>query len=436
MDSEYSKLNNQQHHILNMNYMKQQQNMYNPQNQDLYKKMNMMNSSSFEYNDFNRNLQNNLKINTNYSIQNPNLYYIQQQNNNNINEYGINKLNSPTLNSPITTLPNNSAIINEKNLSLFEQNINDLDNEELMILKARMPQQITSSSNLKSSNAPIGLNNNITGKKKRPISIHTELSSQLLSPSLNNGKSINGPISAGVINKDSKSSLLTGNVNDLTHTTRSPLLEEFRNNKNKKFELNDIVGNIVEFSSDQYGSRFIQQKLEVASNDEKQMVFDEIYPKSLQLMTDVFGNYVIQKFFEYGTQQQKEKLASQMKGNVLKLSLQMYGCRVVQKALEHVLIDQQSNLIKELDGNILKCIKDQNGNHVIQKAIERIPTEYIQFIIDSFNNKMTELATHPYGCRVIQRVFENCTEEQTVRLANLNYLILIIYITNKLIIIY
>lgn len=48
-------------------------------------------------------------------------------------------------------------------------------------------------------------------------------------------------------------------------------------------------------SADQYGSRFIQQKLETATSDEKSMVFQEIFPQSLTLMTDVFGNYVIQK---------------------------------------------------------------------------------------------------------------------------------------------
>lgn len=48
-------------------------------------------------------------------------------------------------------------------------------------------------------------------------------------------------------------------------------------------------------SADQYGSRFIQQKLETATTDEKNMVFEEIFPQALSLMTDVFGNYVIQK---------------------------------------------------------------------------------------------------------------------------------------------
>ncbi|KAL9559043.1 hypothetical protein MBANPS3_000606 [Mucor bainieri] len=197
---------------------------------------------------------------------------------------------------------------------------------------------------------------------------------------------------------------------------RSPLLEEFRNNKNKKFGLRDIIHHVVEFSGDQHGSRFIQQKLETASSDDKQFVFDEILPNCLQLMTDVFGNYVIQKLFEHGNQAQKTVLAKHMEGHILSLSLQMYGCRVVQKALEYVLTDQQAVLIRELDGCVLKCVKDQNGNHVVQKAIERVPAQHIQFIIDTFYGQVYHLATHPYGCRVIQRMFEHCPEDQTIYL--------------------
>lgn len=54
-------------------------------------------------------------------------------------------------------------------------------------------------------------------------------------------------------------------------------------------------------SADQYGSRFIQQKLETATTEEKTMVYEEIMPHALALMTDVFGNYVIQKVLEAST---------------------------------------------------------------------------------------------------------------------------------------
>ncbi|KAL9228711.1 hypothetical protein vseg_004262 [Gypsophila vaccaria] len=193
----------------------------------------------------------------------------------------------------------------------------------------------------------------------------------------------------------------------------SSLLEEFKSNKAKCFELSEIAGHVVEFSGDQYGSRFIQQKLETATIDEKNMVFEEIGPQALSLMTDVFGNYVIQKFFEHGLDSQRRELASMLDNHVLNLSLQMYGCRVIQKAIEVVDVDQKIKMVQELDGHIMRCVRDQNGNHVIQKCIECVPEENVQFIIESFFDQVVTLSTHPYGCRVIQRVLEHCENPRT-----------------------
>ncbi|KAJ8503721.1 hypothetical protein OPV22_004607 [Ensete ventricosum] len=194
----------------------------------------------------------------------------------------------------------------------------------------------------------------------------------------------------------------------------SPLrLEEFKNNKTRCFELAEIAGHVVEFSGDQYGSRFIQQRLETATREEKNMVFEEIMPRALSLMTDVFGNYVVQKFLEHGSAAQRGDLADQLDGHVLALSLQMYGCRVIQKAIEVVDLDQKKKMVLELDGHIMRCVRDQNGNHVIQKCIECVPQDAIQFIISTFYDQVVSLSTHPYGCRVIQRVLEYCDDIKT-----------------------
>lgn len=193
---------------------------------------------------------------------------------------------------------------------------------------------------------------------------------------------------------------------------RSKLLEDFHNSRFPSLQLSDLVGHMVEFSGDQHGSRFIQQKLETSTIDDSQLVFDEILPHAFQLMTDVFGNYVIQKFFEHGAPQQKESLATQIRGRVLPLALQMYGCRVIQKALESISPELQIILVKELDGHVLKCVKDQNGNHVVQKCIECVPADELQFVINAFKNQVFSLSTHPYGCRVIQRILEHCTSGQ------------------------
>ncbi|OUC41419.1 RNA binding repeat protein, Pumilio-family [Trichinella nativa] len=194
---------------------------------------------------------------------------------------------------------------------------------------------------------------------------------------------------------------------------RSRLLEDFRNNRFPTLQLRDVTNHVVEFAQDQYGSRFIQQKLERANMQDRQMVFSEIIESAQMLMTDVFGNYVIQKFFEFGTVEQKNELARVLRPNVLALALQMYGCRVIQKCLEAVDHEQQvREIVKELEGNILKCVKDQNGNHVIQKIIETVDPKSLQFVIDAFKDQVFALSTHSYGCRVIQRILEHCMMEQ------------------------
>ncbi|XP_047306464.1 pumilio homolog 4 [Impatiens glandulifera] len=203
--------------------------------------------------------------------------------------------------------------------------------------------------------------------------------------------------------------------NGIESTFPSSLLEEIKANKGKSIELSEVVGSVVEFSMDQYGSRFIQQKLESASVEEKRQIFPEIMSHARSLMTDVFGNYVIQKFFEYGTESQRKELASELSGHVLALSLQMYSCRVIQKALEVVDVEQQTKMVAELDGSVMKCVCDQNGNHVIQKCIECVPQDRIQFIVSAFVGEVMSLSTHPYGCRVIQRVLEHCDDEKTQR---------------------
>ncbi|KAF3427722.1 hypothetical protein E2986_11106 [Frieseomelitta varia] len=135
----------------------------------------------------------------------------------------------------------------------------------------------------------------------------------------------------------------TTSIGDKNAGGRSRLLEDFRNNRYvlsdlitrghsyrvasrrslyyerilmcfrfPSLQLRDLANHIVEFSQDQHGSRFIQQKLERASASEKQLVFQEILTSAYSLMTDVFGNYVIQKFFEFGTPEQKSTLAQKV----------------------------------------------------------------------------------------------------------------------------
>ncbi|KAL3811898.1 hypothetical protein ACHAXA_001423 [Cyclostephanos tholiformis] len=212
----------------------------------------------------------------------------------------------------------------------------------------------------------------------------------------------------------------------------SHLLNEIRGAKSRsQWTIHDIRSHIVEFCLDQNGSRFIQQRLEVADPNEKDAVMCEIIPAMEELHNDVFGNYVVQKLYEFGTPSMKKDLKGTLIGNMLHLSLEVYGCRVIQKALESLDYDDLCELILEFDSYVLTCIQDQNGNHVMQKCIEVMSlkakdsefmsgdvslsssmSQRIQFIVNDVLANVKTLCCHPYGCRVLQRMLEHCVESQ------------------------
>lgn len=210
------------------------------------------------------------------------------------------------------------------------------------------------------------------------------------------------------------------------------ILEEFRTSKNCSWTAYDVKGNIVELCQDQYGSRFIQQRLESNNEDEKSMILNEVLPSVRRLRNDVFGNYVVQKLLENGSQQMKDELKKTLQGEILSLSTQMYGCRVVQKALESLYDEDLTSILAEFHGQVLTCIHDQNGNHVIQKCIEVMSAKAkiansngdhkkcedfmneIDFILKCVWEAIAPLSCHPYGCRVLQRILEHCHESQKI----------------------
>ncbi|XP_076921724.1 pumilio homolog 5-like [Bidens hawaiensis] len=181
------------------------------------------------------------------------------------------------------------------------------------------------------------------------------------------------------------------------------LLEEIKSGKGRSY--NNLC------SVHQYGSRFIQQKLEFCSNEERESIFKEVIPHASKLITNVFGNYVIQKMIEYGNAEQRREFGNLLEGQILTLTLHMYGCRVIQKALEVFDLEQKIKIVHELKDHVLKCVCDQYGNHVIQKCIECLPTEHIKVVTSSFRGHVESASRHPFGCRVIQRALECSTDE-------------------------
>lgn len=119
---------------------------------------------------------------------------------------------------------------------------------------------------------------------------------------------------------------------------------------------------IILLCKDQEASRFIQKRLEYATESELDWLFDSISNHLIELSCDLFGNYVIQKYITtHG-----EIIYDILRNRLSILSYDIYGCRVVQKLLDLIYF----NLEDEFFNSVIDLTKDQNGNHVIQKVIE------------------------------------------------------------------
>lgn len=213
-------------------------------------------------------------------------------------------------------------------------------------------------------------------------------------------------------------------------------LQEFQNNRDH-FQLNAIDKYVCEFSQDRDGSKFIQRKLDDATDNRKNKIFEEIHSNLHALMIHRFANFVVQKFFTIGTPHQCSILYKHVKENFVDLSLNKYGCRVVQKAIETATPFQFACLLEQMtERNVMYLVLDANGNHVIQNIFRTAINNnrhiqvksphsrahlnhlvlfsiYFYFvyeqdvIFDRIKTHVMEMCYHLYGCRIIQCVLQH-----------------------------
>jgi len=195
--------------------------------------------------------------------------------------------------------------------------------------------------------------------------------------------------------------------------------------------MSELVGNVVEFSRDAHGSRFIQFKMETATPEEKELLVREVAEDSVGLMQDTFGNYVMQNFLEHTSTDLRLILGNTMKGHMVELSSQAHGCRVVQRAILLLPLQLRNTLLSELLTNNLdtgKCARNSHATHVMQKVVgliveeetERlskglpqdnvVPTteELLRAVENAVEIDFVSLSVHPHAYRLVLTVLDDC----------------------------
>eukprot|EP00656_Telonema_subtile_P054941 TRINITY_DN8335_c0_g2_i1.p1 TRINITY_DN8335_c0_g2~~TRINITY_DN8335_c0_g2_i1.p1 ORF type:complete len:497 (+),score=176.63 TRINITY_DN8335_c0_g2_i1:131-1621(+) len=177
--------------------------------------------------------------------------------------------------------------------------------------------------------------------------------------------------------------------------------------------LEAVEGQVAALCRDQFGSRFLQQKLEAASPAALASVFAELRSEVVVLSKDVFGNYVVQKLLQHGPPSLVAELAELLCPHTVALSTHTYGCRVIQRAIEVAGREERAAMICTLEGRERALLSDANGNHVVQKCVQTAPQSNLSCtVVAMFAEDCFNLARDEYGCRIVQRMLEHCSPDQ------------------------
>jgi hypothetical protein len=181
-----------------------------------------------------------------------------------------------------------------------------------------------------------------------------------------------------------------------------------------------IVDKII-CNNDQQASIFLQQKLKVGTPEQKYEIVEAIISQAYPLMVNRFGNFLVQRCFEHGTSEQIIAIAQAIRGNTLALSMDAFGCHVIQKAFDCVPEEYKATMVHELLRRIPETVIHRYACHVWQKLFELrwsdSPPQIMRYVNEALRGMWHEVALGETGSLVVQNIFENCLEEDKVRIA-------------------
>lgn len=173
-------------------------------------------------------------------------------------------------------------------------------------------------------------------------------------------------------------------------------------------------------NNDQQASIFLQQKLKVGTTEQKYDIIEAIVSQAYPLMVNRFGNFLVQRCFEHGTPEQIVAIANAIRGNTLSLSMDPFGCHVIQKAFDCVPEEHKAVMVHELLRRIPETVVHRYACHVWQKLFELRwtddPPQIMTKVNEALRGMWHEVALGETGSLVVQNIFENCVEEEKVRI--------------------
>lgn len=178
-------------------------------------------------------------------------------------------------------------------------------------------------------------------------------------------------------------------------------------------------------NNDQQASIFLQQKVRQGNEEQKHVIIEATICRCYQLMVNRFGNFLVQRCLEHGSPEQIIAITNTIRGHTSALSQDAFACHVVQKAFECAPEEYKTMMIHELLQHVKETVVQRYSCHVWQKLFELrwqgSPPLIMKYVNQSLWGMWHEVALGETGSLVVQNVFENCLEEDKVRIFDIGH---------------
>ena len=197
---------------------------------------------------------------------------------------------------------------------------------------------------------------------------------------------------------------------------------------NESYEF--LTSNLYILLKDQFGCKFLQDKLEKDKYIAFSYFFPALVPNIKELIKDTFANYFIQKILFYLNEEQMEYILKILEPEFLDICIDSRGTRVIQSIMDLLLTEKLRKLFFDIIKPIfISLINEFISTHIIYKFINLFP-EYLEESNNIIINNIMAIATHKRGCIFLQNYLSNMNKinlrNELIQVLLKNCLILII----------
>ena len=174
-----------------------------------------------------------------------------------------------------------------------------------------------------------------------------------------------------------------------------------------------ISPNFRSFCFNQHGTRVIQKIFEkIIDNDELLKYYNLLLTPNLKdFVVDQNASHIIIKYVNMLQAPKNDFIIQFLLDNAFDLATKKHSCCVLQKCIEYSNEEQKLKFLEIISQKSNGLFNDQYGNYVVQYCINLCNYEINKVFVKNFLDDIMKFSTQKYSSNIIEKCMDCCDEE-------------------------